>query len=216
MTDDATRASYDAVASDYATHLSGELSYKPFDRALLALVVEEAAGRPIADIGCGPGHVAGWLAAQGVRAVGIDLSPNMVALADRHHPNAEFRVGDVRSLPAHDGEFAAVVALYSLIHLEPGELRLAADELRRVVIRGGVVLVAFHVGKEVRHVTDWWDHAVDLHFHFLEPDVVAAHLEAAGLRVEATLERAPYEQEVDTRRAYLLARATGERSAPGR
>jgi ubiquinone/menaquinone biosynthesis C-methylase UbiE len=151
----------------------------------------------------------------GARAVGIDLSPGMVAIAARDHPRAEFRVGDLRSLPASDAEFGAALALYSLIHLEPGELPGVAEELRRVVAPGGVVLVSFHVGEEVRHVTDWWGHDVDLRFHFLETEIVAGHLEAAGLPVEARLERAPYEREVDTRRAYLLARAPGQRAVPG-
>lgn len=117
-----------------------------------------------------------------------------------------FRLGDLRELPASDGEFGAVVALYSLIHLEPEELPVAASELHRVVAPGGPVLVAFHVGEEVRHVTDWWGHGVDLDFRFFEPDAVAAHLETAGLAVEAVVERAPYAEEVATRRAYLLAR----------
>lgn len=205
-----TRESYDAVASEYALHLSDELSYKPLDRALLALVAEEAVGRPIADVGCGPGHVAGWLARQGAQVVGIDLSPGMVAIAARDHPAAKFRVGDLRDLPASDGEFGAVVALYCLIHLAPEELPAAACELRRVVAPGGQVLVSFHLGEEVRHVTDWWGHRVDLEFRFLETEVVARCLESAGMAVQAVVEREPYPQEVASRRAYLLARRPEE------
>jgi ubiquinone/menaquinone biosynthesis C-methylase UbiE len=204
-----TRDSYDAVAVDYAAHLSDELSYKPLDRALLAMVVEVAGDHPIADLGCGPGHVAGWLCHRGARAVGIDLSPGMVAIAARDHPHAEFRVGDLRELPASDAEFGALVALYSLIHLAPEDLPVAAAELHRTVEPGGMVVVAFHVGEEVRHVTDWWGHGVDLDFRFLETDAVQGHLERAGLTVEAVLERSPYAQEVATRRAYVLARRPG-------
>ncbi len=212
MGDERTRQSYDAVAAEYALHLSDELSYKPLDRALLGMVVEGAtSGRPIADLGCGPGHVTGWLAARGVAAVGIDLSPGMVAIAARDHPGASFRVGDLRDLPASDAEFGAVVALYSLIHLTPDALPVAASELHRVVEPGGAVLVAFHVGEEVRHVTDWWGHGVDLDFRFFETELVAAHLESVGLAVEAVVERAPYLEEVATRRAYLLARRPSDR-----
>lgn len=204
-----TQASYDEVAAEYALHLSDELSYKPLDRALLAMVMESAGSLPVADLGCGPGHVAGWLVERGARAVGIDLSPGMVAIAARDHPHAEFRVGDLRDLPASNDEFGAVVALYSLIHLAPEELPLAASELRRVVAPAGLVMVAFHVGEEVRHVADWWGHGVDLDFRFFETDVVTAHLESAGLTVDAVVERAPYAEEVATRRAYVVARRPG-------
>ena len=108
--------SYDAVAGKYADAYGGELAGKPLDRALLACLIEQAGqGAPIADIGCGPGHIAAWIAGHGRAAVGIDLSAGMVAAASRAYPDAEFREGDFLDLPARDGEFGAVVAFYSII-----------------------------------------------------------------------------------------------------
>ena len=77
---------------------------------------------------------------------------------------------------------------------------------RSLTMLAGLLLVAFHVGSEVRHVTDWLGHEVDVDFRFLEPDHVAAVMEGAGLGVEARLERTHYPEEHDTRRGYLLAR----------
>ena len=201
-----TRRSYDTVAGAYAGRLRDELDGKPLDRALLAALLEQRpAGTPVADLGCGPGHVTGWLAARGATAVGVDLSPGMIEVARREQPGAEFRVGDLLSLPAADGEFGAVIAFYSVIHLTPGELPAALAELYRVLRPGGLALLAFHAGTEVRHVTDWLGHDVDVDFRFYEPADMAAALEAAGFTVQARLERAAYPAEVDTRRAYLLA-----------
>ena len=203
---DATRRSYDAVAGAYADGLRGELAGKPLDRALLAALVEQApAGAPIGDLGCGPGHVTGWLAARGAAAVGIDLSPGMVEVARREQPAAEFRVGDLLSLPAADGEFGAVVAFYSIIHLAPDELPGALAEMYRVLRPGGLALLAFHVGTEVRHFSEWLGHDVDVDFRFHQPGDVVARLEAARFTLQARLERRAYPAEVDTRRAYLLA-----------
>ncbi|MFE6865941.1 class I SAM-dependent methyltransferase [Kitasatospora sp. NPDC057692] len=200
------RGSYDAVAEEYRERVGDELGFKVMDRALLGVVVEEAAGGTVADLGCGPGHVTGWLAGQGVAAVGVDLSPAMVAVARRDHHAAEFRVGDLLGLPAADGEFAAAVALYSVIHLEPEELRPAFEEMRRVLRPGGVLLVAFHLGTGVRRLDEWWGHRVDVDFHFLETEAVAGLLASAGFTVTARLERGPYPQEAQTRRGYLVAR----------
>jgi SAM-dependent methyltransferase len=201
-----TRRSYDTVAGAYAGRLRDELDGKPLDRALLAALLEQRpAGTPVADLGCGPGHVTGWLAARGATAVGVDLSPGMIEVARREQPGAEFRVGDLLSLPAADGEFGAVIAFYSVIHLTPGELPAALAELYRVLRPGGLALLAFHAGTEVRHVTDWLGHDVDVDFRFYEPADVTAALEAAGFTVQARLERAAYPAEVDTWRAYLLA-----------
>ncbi|MFJ3790591.1 class I SAM-dependent methyltransferase [Kitasatospora sp. NPDC090091] len=202
------KASYDTVAEDYQERIGGELADKPVDRALLGAVLEEAAGGPVADLGCGPGHVAAWLAEQGAEVVGIDLSPGMVAVARREHPAVEFREGDLLRLPAADGEFAAAVALYSVIHLEPHELKPAFAEMRRVLRPGGVLLVSFHLGAEVRRLEEWWGHAVDVDFHFLDQDAVAEQLTEAGFAVEARLQRAPRPHEAETHRGYLLARRT--------
>ncbi|BFV55227.1 class I SAM-dependent methyltransferase [Kitasatospora sp. CMC57] len=202
---DRVRQSYDTVAEEYRRRIGDELARKPLDRALLRALLEQTdPGAPVADLGCGPGHVTGWLAAHGARPVGIDLSPAMVALARRDHPESEFREGDLLRLPAADGEFGAAVALYSVIHLEPAELRPAIAEIHRTLRPGGLLLLAFHLGTEVRHLTEWWDHRVEVDFHFLDLATVERLL--TGFTVEARLERAPYPEEAETRRGYLLAR----------
>jgi ubiquinone/menaquinone biosynthesis C-methylase UbiE len=204
---DRVRESYDEVAHEYAARFGSELVSKPLDRALLAALIElTERGAPIADLGCGPGHVAAWLADHGRPAVGIDLSPEMIATGRREHPQVEFREGDLFSLPATAGEFGSAIALYSIIHLEPSELHLAFDEIGRTLRPSGRLLVAFHVGSEVRHLADWWGHEVDIDFRFFETAGVVQVLEDAGFVEEARLERANYPEEVETRRAYVLAR----------
>lgn len=201
------RRSYDAVAEEYAAGFRNELAGKPLDRALLACLAEQAGhGAPIADLGCGPGHVAAWLAGHGATTVGIDLSPGMIAVGRRDYRAVEFREGDLLELPAADGEFAAAVAWYSIIHLEPGELGRAFDEIHRVLRPGAQLLAAFHVGSEVRHLAEWWGHAVDVDFRFFQPPDITEAIERAGFRIEMRLERLSYPGEVETRRAYLLAR----------
>jgi ubiquinone/menaquinone biosynthesis C-methylase UbiE len=212
---DSVRRSYDTVAEEYAARLHDELAGKPLDRALLDCLLEQAEpGSAIADLGCGPGHVAAWLAERGARrrTVGIDLSPGMVEAGRRRFggmESLEFREGDLLDLPAKDGEFGAAVALYTVIHLRPGDLPRAFDEARRVLRPSGLLLLSFHVGEEIRHLDEWWGHEVDVDFRFLDPGHVAGLLEAAGFTVEMRMERPNYPHEAETRRAYLLARVPG-------
>ncbi|WP_129842714.1 class I SAM-dependent methyltransferase [Streptomyces sp. RFCAC02] len=204
---DGVRRAYDTVAEEYAARLHDELDGKPLDRALLATVLELAGpAGTVADLGCGPGHVAAWLAGRGARTVGVDLSSRMTTVGRARYPGVEFRQGDLLALPADDRSFDAAVALYSIIHLAPAELPRAFAEVRRVLRPGGTFLVSFHVGDEVRHLDSWWGRAVDLDFRFLDPADVARLLGDAGFTVRARTDRAPEPHEAPTHRAYLLAR----------
>jgi SAM-dependent methyltransferase len=202
---DQTRDSYDRVAADYADRFLGELTYKPLDRSLLDLFAAEAAPiGPIADIGCGPGHVARYLCESGVAALGLDLSSRMVEIATRTHPGIVFQVADMRALPVRDQTWGGIVAFYSIIHMSPAELPAVCREFHRTLRPGGMALLSFHLGDELRHVDELWGHPVSLDFQFYERSTVEHDLEAAGLEVDAYVERRPYEGEVETTRAYLI------------
>ena len=57
-----TRSSYDTDASGYVEQVRGLLGGRPYLRASLALFTELVQGAgPVADIGCGPGYVTGYL-----------------------------------------------------------------------------------------------------------------------------------------------------------
>ncbi|WP_112262963.1 class I SAM-dependent methyltransferase [Lentzea terrae] len=202
-----TRRSYDRVAARYASELSGELAGKPLDRALLDVVAELADGL-VLDVGCGPGHVAAYLAAR-VPVAGVDLSPRMCAQAA-----VPVCAGDMTSLPFRSCSVSALVCLYAVIHLDALERAAAYAEFARVLRPGGHALVAFHVrdaetsaGQE-KTLTQWWGNDVELTFRFLDPDVETLALAEAGLTVTARLDRAPDARvEHASDRTYLLARA---------
>jgi SAM-dependent methyltransferase len=203
------RDSYDSAADAYAENLATELDHKPLDRHLLNRFAEEARGRGlVADLGCGPGHVARYLQEQGVTVVGIDLSPGMVRVATGLHPGIEFRIGDMNRLDLPDASLAGIVAFYSIVHFGPAELGTVFQEIRRVLIPGGLALISFHMGDEVVHVDDLYGSPVSLDFRFHIPRVVIEALRCAQLAVIEHVEREPYEgAEYPSRRCYLLARA---------
>jgi SAM-dependent methyltransferase len=143
-----------------------------------------------------------------VDASGLDLSPAMIALARELNPVLTFQTGDLRALPFESGALAGIAAFYSIIHVARGEVVDALREMGRALRPGGRLLLAFHVGSEVRHVEDLWGEAVALDFVFFEVGEMRGYLEAAGFEVDEIVEREPYpEVEVQTRRAYILATA---------
>ena len=203
------RATYDTVADEYAARVGDELDDKPFDRWLLERLAALADGTPIADVGCGPGHVAFHLAAAGGDVTGYDLSPGMVAVARRRYPELPFEVGDLTDLPARTSGpgWGAIVAWYSLIHLAASELPPAIALLTAALRPGGRLAAAVHLGDGVRHVTSWWDLEVDLDAAFHRREALLVAFEAAGLVEVEWYERGPLAGvEYDSPRLYVVGR----------
>ncbi|MEH6373164.1 methyltransferase domain-containing protein [Streptomyces sp. KLMMK] len=203
-----TRAFYDAIATDYADRYRDILDDQPLDRAMLgafAELVQDAGGGTVADIGCGEGRVTAHLNALGLPAYGIDLSPQMIAMARRTHPGLRFEVGSMLSLDIPDGALAGAMAYYSIIHTPQELLPQVFAELHRVLAPGAPLLLAFQVGDEPLHIDRPFGHEVSLDFHRRQPDRIAELLGGAGLAVRARLVREPEEGE-GTPQAFLLVR----------
>lgn len=207
---DALRDGYATVARAYREHLADELIAKPLDRAFLDAFVERCAGRRILDVGCGPGHIASYLASRGAAVDGCDLSPAMIAEATAAHPGLAFDVADMFALPHAAGTYGGALAFYAIVHLRTDELAAPLAELRRILAPGGLAALAFHASAapEIVHVAELFGCATSLDFVFHPPDAVVAALAAAGFTLEARLDREPYPGvEYPSRRTYLLARA---------
>jgi uncharacterized protein YceH (UPF0502 family) len=211
--DERVRSSYDAIAMPYADSLVEELlDGQPFETWLLDRVAAHADGRPVVEVGCGPGHVTAYLAAAGADASGIDLSPGMVAEARRRFPDGSYEVGDLRRLmrPAASPGWAAVLGWYSLIHLAASELPGAVEALVRPLAPGGWLVLGMHAGAQVRHNASWFDIPVDLDFVFHDPESVVGVVEGAGLVDVEWYRRGPLVHRGETtQRLYVVARKPG-------
>ncbi|GAA3951328.1 class I SAM-dependent methyltransferase [Actinoplanes auranticolor] len=103
----------------------------------------------VLDVGCGPGHLTGYLRGLGVDAVGIDLVPEFIAHALATHPDGTYHLGSMTSLDVADRAVAGILAWYSLIHLAPPELDGVLTEFRRVLAPGGTLVAGFFDGEEI-------------------------------------------------------------------
>lgn len=210
--DQRVRTSYDTVAQAYADQFAAELGGRPFETWLLDRVAAHARGGPVVDAGCGPGHVAAYLAEAGADATGIDLSPGMVDEARRRFPGPAYEVGDLRRLsrPPTSAGWAAVLAWYSLVHLGPSELPAAIAALARPLVSGGWLVLGLHAGSEVWHFDDWFGHEIELDFVLHEPASVLGTVEAAGLEVAEWYVRGPLTARGETtQRLYVVGRRPG-------
>ncbi|MFF8842022.1 class I SAM-dependent methyltransferase [Streptomyces sp. NPDC015127] len=214
----ASRVAYDTVAVDYAKLVPPLFEGDLYGRAMLSVfadLVRDSDLGPVADIGCGPGHVTAHLHSLGVRAFGIDLSPKMVAVARRTHLDLQFEEGSMTGLDLADGALGGIVAWYSTVHTPPEQLPVVFAEFHRVLAPGGHLLIGFKAGDKHRHLEHAYGHDLSLDVYWLPPDTVEELVSRTGLVVDARLIREPTESEKPRqgRQAYLLARKPAESSA---
>jgi len=128
----ATLARYSAPPSDtaypleYAFHLLGDVS-----------------GRRVVDFGCGSGANSVLLANRGAHVWGIDISEDLLRLAQRRLDTsgraggATFIAGSAHDMPFPDASIDVVFGIAILHHLD---LDLVSKEVRRVLKPGGMAI----------------------------------------------------------------------------
>jgi SAM-dependent methyltransferase len=92
-------------------------------------------GAAAVDVGCGAGRAVAELGERGVRAIGVDVSDEMIALARSRWPRSDFRIGDACDLPLEDGEVAGYRA--EKVFHQIADAAKALAEARRVLAPGG-------------------------------------------------------------------------------
>jgi SAM-dependent methyltransferase len=152
LLDDAT---YDAVeptteASVQTGYAAWAGSYDNPDNLIIALEEPEVrrlleglpAGRAL-DAACGTGRHTRHLVELGHAVTGVDITTEMLAVAQAAVPEATFDEGDLTALPYDDDTFDVIVSGLAIAHV--ADLDRAVGELGRVLAPGGhVVLSALH------------------------------------------------------------------------
>jgi SAM-dependent methyltransferase len=174
--DEQVRQAYASVAELYIELFGTSQQVHADD---LAFIGRHLAGRPgtVLDLGCGPGHITGYLRSLGADATGIDLVPEFIAHARAAHPSGSYQIGSMENLAVADHSIAGILAWGSLIHVPPQDLDGVLAEFRRVMAPAGPLVLGLFVGDEV----DAFDHKVMTAYRW-PVDEFSERLARAGLQ----------------------------------
>ena len=92
------------------------------------------------DAACGTGRHTAELVRLGHRVMGVDASPEMLAVARARLPGADLRAGELTRLPVADASVDTVVCALALVHVP--DLGAALAEFRRVLRAGGHLVIS--------------------------------------------------------------------------
>ncbi|WP_051222612.1 class I SAM-dependent methyltransferase [Conexibacter woesei] len=201
------RGVYDAMAAAYVADESNAYN-SLYERPAMLGLLGDVRGRSVLDLGAGAGALAVELVARGAGpVVGVDVSPEMVAVARARAVGATFVVGDVAdgALRAFaDGAFDLVAASLMMHYVRDWEPVLG--ELARVLAPGGRIVFSTHhpemtarafpatQGKDVALVCDRWEkggEGFDVRFYARSLAAMEASIAASGLVLERWVEPQP-------------------------
>jgi ubiquinone/menaquinone biosynthesis C-methylase UbiE len=102
------------------------------------------AGEQVLDLACGTGNTALMARARGAAVTGLDLTPELLAFAQKRaeeegYGDIAWKEGDAEDLPFQDGTFDVVVSSCGLM-FAPGQQKVA-NEVARVAKRGGRIAI---------------------------------------------------------------------------
>jgi SAM-dependent methyltransferase len=111
----------------------------PFPLEYAYHLLGNARGMKVLDYGCGAGENSALIATHGGIPVGVDISPDLIELAEKRmgqhgFEDYSFKVGSAHDLPLDDEYVDIVFGIAILHHLD---LALASKEVFRVLKKGG-------------------------------------------------------------------------------
>src|SRR5215471_10549400 len=117
-----TQASYNDIAEWYDQFLQARPVYKEVILPNLLRLIGEVEGEVICDLACGQGWVARELARRGAHVTGLDLAPNLLAIAREYEEQEPLGIvyvlGDAqRAEPLGDSRFSGCVCVLALINI---------------------------------------------------------------------------------------------------
>lgn len=172
----------------YERWLAGPL-FKPWAELTLDEMKLSPRDR-VLDIACGTGVVARAARERLGDAgyvVGIDISPDMLAVARAVAPSVEWREGNAGALPLNEGEQFDVVICQQGLQFFPDKLAAAA-QMRRALAKGGRLAVTTWLSddevpffRELRQVAERHLGAIaDQRYSYGDPALLAGLLREAG------------------------------------
>lgn len=176
---------YDRIADDWhRDHQTDDWWVSGTDELLSRL----PRGAHILDIGCGSGVKSAYMVSRGFRVTGIDTSEGLLTIARREVPEADFKKFSMTELDAFEGDFDAVFAQASLLHIPRKDV---APVVRNMVVKtkpNGLVYLAVkevHPDKPIEGVVKEHDYGYEYErfFSYFTMEELESYLRDAGSTV---------------------------------
>lgn len=173
---------YSVIAQTYTERHFEEDIFKDRVKRLLKLVGNNGV---LLDAGCGPGGESKLMVDHGFKVVGIDITPEMIEIAKKKVPEANFKRMDMRTLDFGAEAFDGIWSARALIHIPKAEQVQTLVEWKRVLKPGGVLALCVLAGKGEGIEPEYYDPSGErsCFFSYFSKEDLRKLVESVGLSV---------------------------------
>jgi len=173
----ATTKAYDDTAQDYHAKHAGKLLAQDQLDDFMTLVNPPAM---VLDIGCGPGHDAGYLANK-YSVTGVEISKKFADIAKYEYPNVEIVCADIMNYDMGNNQYKGIWARDSIHHLKATELDIVFPKIYNALVEGGVFYMIVREGEgEIMEKQNIDYYTMEKFFHLFTVDELQDRAQKAG------------------------------------
>jgi 2-polyprenyl-3-methyl-5-hydroxy-6-metoxy-1,4-benzoquinol methylase len=111
-------------------------------------LVKKQQGLNILEIGCGPGNICKYLLTKNseLKISGIDVSSNMIELAQRNNPSAQFLEMDIREISSLKNEYDGIICGFCMPYLSQSDCINLIVNCKSLLKNSGTLYLSFVEG----------------------------------------------------------------------
>lgn len=193
---------WNKVANSYQEKFMGLDLYNDTYDVFLNLITKKNAS--VLEIGCGPGNITKYLLSKkaSLKIKGIDISENMIALARKNNPSAEFEIMDSRNIDNLNIKFDAIISGFCIPYLSKDDCSKLLADCKNLLNNSGILYLSFVAGdpKNSGLISDSEGNSLHFYFHtlnHLENELKTNHFETKSL-LHKTYKKADGTKEIHT------------------
>ncbi|UCG22696.1 MAG: methyltransferase domain-containing protein [Chloroflexota bacterium] len=176
-----TIATYDEIAQIYYKRWHDRSAIHEHLRRFVGMLrAYDLARLPIVDVGCGPGFDAAFFRRSGLRTIGLDLSPAMMA-AGQPEFGGDYVQADMRHLPLA-GRIGGLWVSASFLHVTRNQAPAVLQGFADALVPGGILYLSLKFGQGAEWTSESHGTPLPRYFVYWRPAEVDGLLRKAGFR----------------------------------
>ncbi len=181
-----------------------DLYHETFD-AFCKLIKTKSAS--ILEIGCGPGNISKYLLNKrpDFKLLGIDIAPNMINLAKKNNPSADFKLMDAKHISEIKTKFNAVMCGFTFPYLNKKEVLQLIKNVSELLEQNGIFYISTMEDKyyKSKFLPKGNDSKKGLFTYYHEADYLVEALHKEGFKIEI-VERKNYPEPKDNSKDLII------------